>query len=305
MRIRKPGKIRDGLYFLGREESCVYLLEGEKLSMIMSGGMSYLVPDILDQLERFGIDETGIRKLLILHAHFDHVGIVPFFKRRHPDMEILGSARARELLGSPKVLSTINQFSREVAGLKNKKKEVYSKYDVDWRDDIRGTNVFEGQALDLGGMTVRIFETPGHSSCAITAYVPEIKALFPSDSGGIPYGNTLIASGNSDFTRYQRSLERLEAMDLEVEYVCADHYGYITGKEAGRYIRDSIVAAKEHRAFLEDVYTRTKDIDRATEIATRSFYDKASDYLVPPSIMEGVYRQMVRHIQEAVEGPQV
>ena len=86
MRVRKPGKIRDHLWFLGSEESCVYLLEGRDESMLVSGGLSYLVPEILGQFNEFHIDETRITKLLILHAHFDHVGIVPFFKRRNPKL---------------------------------------------------------------------------------------------------------------------------------------------------------------------------------------------------------------------------
>jgi len=80
MRIRQPGKIRDNLWLLGKEESCVYLLEGNAQSMIISGGMSYIVPDLLQQFEIFGINEARIKKLLILHAHFDHVGIVLFLK---------------------------------------------------------------------------------------------------------------------------------------------------------------------------------------------------------------------------------
>ena len=94
MRIRKPGRVQEGLWLLGREESGIYLLEGEDGSMIISGGMSYILPDVLGQIEEFGIDEEKITKLLILHSHFDHVGIIPFFKRRHPKMEVYASERA-------------------------------------------------------------------------------------------------------------------------------------------------------------------------------------------------------------------
>ncbi len=110
MRVRQPGKIREGLWFLGHEESCVYLLEGSETSMMVSGGMSYILPDILDQFKAFNIDERRISKHLILHAHFDHVGVIPFLKRRNPDLQIYGSARAWELLGSEKVIRTINRF---------------------------------------------------------------------------------------------------------------------------------------------------------------------------------------------------
>lgn len=98
MRIRKPGKVRDRLWFLGCEESGVYLLEGKDGSVIINGGLSYIVSELLQQFKEFGIDEEKVRKFLILHAHFDHIGIVPFFKRRHPDMEIYASERGWKIL---------------------------------------------------------------------------------------------------------------------------------------------------------------------------------------------------------------
>ena len=39
MRIREPGRVCEGLWFLGHKESGVYLLEGKNHSMFISGGM--------------------------------------------------------------------------------------------------------------------------------------------------------------------------------------------------------------------------------------------------------------------------
>ncbi|UCH07302.1 MAG: hypothetical protein JSV55_14720, partial [Deltaproteobacteria bacterium] len=66
MRIREPGKIRDNLWYLGSEESAVYLLEGHDESMLISGGMNYLVPALLRQFSDFAIDTERITKILIL-----------------------------------------------------------------------------------------------------------------------------------------------------------------------------------------------------------------------------------------------
>jgi len=297
MRIRRPGKIRKGLWFLGREESCIYLLEGSKESMIVNGGLSYLVPDILQQFAEFDIDQSRIRKALILHAHFDHVGIIPFFKRRRPDVEIYASARGWEILRMPKAIATINEFSRKVAQSRGKEK-VFAGYDLDWSDDIRGTAVSEGDRIDLGDLELRIIETPGHSSCAVSAYSPELKALFASDSGGIPYKDTINTPGNSNFTLYQQSLEKLK--DLEVEYLCADHYGYVAGDEARRFIGDAIKYAGEFRAMMEELYQRVGDVDTAAEQMITDFHKENPDYIVIPEILEMVYRQMVRHIADAM-----
>jgi 2-aminobenzoylacetyl-CoA thioesterase len=297
MRVRKPGKIRDGLWFLGSEESCVYLLEGNKDSMIVSGGMAYLVPDLLRQFQEFHINEMRLKSLLILHSHFDHVGIIPFFKRRHPDLKIYASERAWEILETPKSVNTINEFSRAVARHMGRE-QAYSTYDLDWREEIVGTKVYEGDSLDLGDLEVHILETPGHSSCALSAYVPKFKVLLASDSAGIPYKETLIASGNSNFTAYQRSLEKLK--DLDVDYACADHYGYMVGEEAKTLVVDTIRNAREFRTSVEDIYSRTGNIESTAREMVDSFYSDNTDYLIPPDILEGVYCQMVRHIAGAM-----
>jgi glyoxylase-like metal-dependent hydrolase (beta-lactamase superfamily II) len=293
-----PGKIRDGLWLLGREESCVYLLEGSQASMIVSGGLSLIVPDVIEQIKVFGINETKIHKLLILHAHFDHVGIIPFFKRRLPTLEIYASERAWEILKTPKAVKTINAFNRDVAKRVGRE-ELHEMYDLDWRDDIKGDALQERDCVDLGDLEIEIYETPGHSSCSISAYVPRFKALFASDAGGIPFKETIITSGNSNFTLYQRSLEKLK--DLDVAYLCADHYGYLTGKEAKGFTRRSISEAKKKRVLIEEVYQRTDEIDATTKELVHAFFQENPDYFLSPEIFEGVYRQMVRHIAGALD----
>ena len=298
MRIRNAGKVTDGLWCLGSAASNIYLLEGDEESMIVSGGMSYLVPTLLEQFREFEIDETRITKLLILHAHFDHIGTIPFFKRRNPRLEVYASARGWEILGMPKAITTINNFGADVAvhmGFDG----VYSHYDIEWRDDISGKTMVAGDNLGVEPLEGIVYETPGHSSCSVSFYVPSIKALFPSDGGGIPYKEMILASGNSNFTQYQESLLKLK--DLDVEFLCADHYGYITGEEAKRYIRDSIRTARARRSEMEEVYLRSRDMEAATRELVERFYRGNPDYLLTPEISAGVYRQMLRHIVKELE----
>ena len=266
--------------------------------MIVSGGMSYIVSDILQQFKEFRIDEERIRKLLILHSHFDHTGIVPFFKRRHPKIDIYASPRAWEVLEMDKAISTINAFGRNVAQRMDIG-NVYSAYDLEWRKDVSGKTIQEGDRIDLGRMEVSILEIPGHSSCCIAAYVPQLKALFPTDGGGIPFDKIIISSGNSNYTKYQQSLEKLK--DLEVDYYCADHYGYITGAEAREFMSKSIEDAKKNRAQMEEVYRSTQDIEAAARQLTSSFYEENPDYFLSPEIFLEVHRQMVRHLATAME----
>jgi glyoxylase-like metal-dependent hydrolase (beta-lactamase superfamily II) len=227
------------------------------------------------------------------------VGIVPFFKRRHPEIEVYASERSWEILQMDKATLTINEFGRNVAR-RMAKEDIYSTYDLDWRNDVSGHTVRDGDRVDLGGLEVSILEIPGHSSCCIAAYVPELKALFPTDGGGIPFDDTIVSSGNSNYTKYQESLERLK--ELEVDYYCADHYGYITGAEAREFISKSIESAKENRVRMEEVYRSTRDIDVAAQELTSSFYQEHPDYFLSPEIFLDVHRQMVRHVATVMGG---
>ena len=299
MGMSKPGQILDNLWHLGHEESAVHLLDGGDEAVIINGGLRHIVPEVLRQFEEFGIDEGKITKLLILHSHFDHVGIVPFFKRRHPELEIYASPRAWKILGMQNAIDTINAFGRTVAE-KMDMEERCSGYDLDWGNDVTGVSISEGDRIRVGEAELHILETPGHSSCHISAYAPQLKVLFPSDGGGIPYKKTIIPSGNSNFTRFQDSLEKLKA--LESDYLCADHYEYFTGEEARNFLPRSIDLAREHRAQIEEAYRRTGSIDATAHEMTAAFYAENPDYFLSREILEAVYRQMVRHIANALEG---
>mgnify|MGYP000927491248 CR=1 FL=1 len=299
MRIRTAGKVNERIWYLGRMESGMYLLVVNGEAMLISAGISCILEDVLTQMESFGIEGEQITSLLILHSHFDHVGTVPYFRRKYPALKVYSSQRAWDILTMPKAVETMNAFSRTVAE-KMGCLDVLARHDLDWRNDVQGTIVRDGDLLKVGDLEVRIMETPGHSSCSISAYIPEVKTLLPSDAGGIPIDEAIFPSGNSNYTQYQDSLERLK--DLEVEYYGADHYGYIVGPEARDYVRRTITAAAELRTRIESAYRKSGDIDRASRLLTEELYTRHPDYFLAPEIIVGVFGQMVKHIAKAMKG---
>jgi glyoxylase-like metal-dependent hydrolase (beta-lactamase superfamily II) len=291
--MREPGKVCDGLWCLGRLESNVYYLDGGQEAMLISGGLTYLAPLLLEQMACFGLAEEKISKLLILHSHFDHVGVVPFFKRRLPGMQVFASPRAWQILAKPQAVATVNQFSRAAAQMYGPP-DLYQRYDLDWPAELGGQAVSDGEVISVGPYQVQIIEVPGHSSCSIAAYVPALKALLPSDAGGIPHAETIVAAGNSNFTQYQQSLHKLKP--LAVDYLCADHFGYVAGEEAGGYLERSIEAAAQERARLEVILREVGEPEDAARQMTEQFFAENPDYFLPRQIFEGVARQKMRHL---------
>ncbi|MCK9195569.1 MAG: MBL fold metallo-hydrolase [Syntrophales bacterium] len=297
MRIRAAGKVNSNLWYLGRKESGMYLLEGQHESMLISAGISFILGDVLAQMKTFGIDAKKIKSLLILHSHFDHVGTVPYFKRTYPTIDIYASQRAWDILTMPKAIETMNSFSLMVATSQGLQ-DVLLKYDTEWRNDIVGKTVADGDILTVDGMEVKIMETPGHSSCSITAYIPSLKTLLPSDAGGIPVDASIFPSGNSNYTQFQQSLEKMK--DLDVDYYCADHYGYISGEEARHYTQQTIEAAYQLRAQIVEIYNESHDIESSAKLLTEELFRRHPDYFISKEIIAGVFGQMVKHIAKSM-----
>ena len=294
MRFRKAGKVADHLWYLGCEEAGAYYLEGRNGAIMINGAMSYILPDVLAQMNQFGLDPGKITKFLILHSHFDHVGIVPYFKRTYPTIEVIASAPAWKIFAMPKAIEIMNSFSR-ISAKQVGAEEALKAYDTEWRDDMTGVPVGEGDRIDLGGVTLTLMDTPGHSNCSITAYEPNIKAMFASDAAGIPYKDMIFPSMNTNVMQYLESLEKLKP--LAVSYLCADHYGYITGEEAGKFIDLSLEAGRKWKADLENYYQKYHgDIDAAGKAITEFFYREMPNYFIAPDILEGVFKQMLKFI---------
>ena len=296
MRVRNAGRVTEHLWHLGRDEAGVYILEGRDGAILINGGMSFILPDVLQQMMDFGIEASKIRKILILHSHFDHVGIVPYFTRTYPGIEVYASAPAWKILAMPKAIEVINNFSRlseKQIGLEG----ILNSYNMEWRDDITGITLAEGDTIDLGDIVLSILETPGHSNCSITAFEPETKILFASDAAGVAYQNFCFPSMNTNITQYLESLEKVKS--LPVSYLCADHYGYITGEEAAQFIAVTIEEGHKWKAMLEDSYRNCGgDIDASAKAMTDYFYRQMPDYFITREILEGVFRQMIKFISK-------
>jgi len=293
MIIEKPGFVTDRILFLGRKESCVYLLKGSEEFALLGGGLTYIVPDIIQQLKRFKIEEKKIKRIIILHSHFDHCGIVPFFKRRWPWVSITASQRAKELLDKPEVMesiSSLNQILSTEHGLEQPDKDIGIELGRINIDDV----VKEGDILSCDDLPMEVMEVPGHSSCSIAIYVPQEKAMFASDAGGIPIGDRIFTAANSNFDKYQESLQKMARYEIEV--YLTEHFGARTGSDGRHFLQKSMDAAIETRSILEASYAKTKDIEKSTTEITDTVMEWVPESFMPKEIITMVIGQMIRFV---------
>ncbi|MBW1711278.1 MAG: MBL fold metallo-hydrolase [Deltaproteobacteria bacterium] len=294
MRITEPGRITDRIFFLGRTESCVYLVKGYEEYALIGGGMSYIAPEIPAQIRNFGLDEDKIKRLIILHAHFDHVGCMPYFKKRWPWAKITASAKVKEMFVNPMVIDTVTTANQALAEEYGLEKEIQEQGLLDFAGLEIDKAVGEGDSLSCGDLTFEIIDARGHSSCSIAVYLPEEKALFASDSGGIPYGKKAFTVANSNFDLYQQTLKKMAALDVDV--FLAGHYGALIGQDAGDFIKESIEEAQETRELIEECYARIGDIRKTAQEITRIRLDASPGYFLSEEMVGKTTLQMVKNL---------
>ncbi len=295
----ETGVVTDRITLLGRLESCVALLDGGDELALLGGGMTYIVPDIVEQLEALGLDESRVKRLVILHAHFDHCGVIPWAKRRFPQAVVTASRRAADLLAKDKVGKTVAQLN-EAATARAQRAEAVAAVDGDFAPITVQEAAADGARIPLGDLTLECVEVPGHSSCSMAVYVPELKALFPSDAGGIQYGDFHLACGNSNFDQYQASLERLAR--YEVDVLVSEHYGAHTDEDARAWLPHALAEARATRSMLEDCVRRHHGDGAAAaeEVADRFVAESPEDFL-PREILALVAGQMCRFIARSLQ----
>ena len=291
MRIEQPGKVSDRITLLGRNESCVYLVDGKDEYAILGGGMTYIAQDVMAQVKAADIDVEKIKRLVIHHSHFDHVGIVPFLKQQWPWIKITASVRAKELLLQENVVAGIVALNQMMLP---KKDQGQLRESLDIKTLGVDETVLQGDVLSCGDLDFEVIDVPGHSSCSMAIYIPGEKVLSASDSAGIIYGEMVFAAANSNFDLYQESLKKMA--EYEVAIHLFEHYGALIQPVGNRFMKQSMADAMTMRQMVEEIYDSTRDEQKTVELLLSAVSKTASGYFLPKKIMAVVLGQMTRFI---------
>jgi glyoxylase-like metal-dependent hydrolase (beta-lactamase superfamily II) len=267
MWIRKPGKVTGRLEFLGTIENCLYLLKGKDM-MIIGGGMSWIAPSLEAQFSAMDFNPKKLKYLVISHSHFDHCGAVPYLKRKFPHIQILASAYCEKIFNKEKALNAIaanNKYIIDKLGLQSEYERLNLKFDGIRVDRV----VTEKDIIDLGDdIKVHFLEVPGHTQCSIAAYIPKLKALFPSDAVPPPTEDeeaVFFPGPQYNFSMYKQSMARLAS--LEVEILASEHYGVVTGDRARQTLQEGLRQTKRLENYITKLYQQTGDFDETVKKA--------------------------------------
>lgn len=247
MVVDQIGEIADGVYMLGHRAVPVFLMDGDQPALF-DAGLAFLGPEYARQIQQV-LHERQPAWCFITHSHFDHCGAVAYLKEQFPQMRVVCSQKAADVLARPNALALIADLNRFAAGMAlefgvEPEDIPFESFRV---DAVAG----EGDCFALSpDLTVQVMETPGHTWDFLSYYIPENHLLVASEALGTPDETGYIVTDCLvDYDVHYQSMQRLNGLDVET--LCLGHIYTCTGSDARRHMAESLVQSRRFRRMVE------------------------------------------------------
>ena len=227
--IRQPGKINENTTLIDIAMQgvagtvAVYLIDGGKKCLIDGGtrGEACQLVRTLKELDAFPPDIV-----IVTHAHYDHAQGIPRLRK-----EAARERKGIEVLASEKAIPLLADRSYN---------DIFDAGPYEAIKDV--TPVKEGDTVDLGGITLRIYEVPGHCTDHIAILDEKNRTIFVGDAIGIKFGDRTFLPPfmppSCDPDAFRSSINKLKQVDYES--LCLAHFGYIYEDEAKSILDEAV-----------------------------------------------------------------
>ncbi len=227
------------------------------------------------------VSKAPVRYIILTHAHWDHTGGVELWKEA--GTHVVAQRNQIEFLNYQKRLNNFYAF--------RDKTQFGHDYPVDaqWAGDFGAKQladiVFDDKyEFTLGGITFRLFATPGETPDHLTVSIPKLKAAFIGDnySAGFPALYTLRGTKPRWALDYVTSLDRVLAQKPEI--LLLGHGPPLQGaaeitmrltksRDAILYVHDAVVRGMNEGT---DVFTLMRDIHLPPALALDESFGRVS-----------------------------
>lgn len=180
-----------------------------------------------------------LKYIIITHHHFDHSSGAPRL-REATGAQIVLHADEVELLLNP----TAETGDFEIPEDQKEAREMAAKWRAEAAKATPDIRVADGDALTVGGLTLRCIHAPGHTDGHLCLYLEEDSVLFAGDNV-LGVGTAAIAPPpHGDMALYIASLRKMQAVGASL---LAPGHGPVV-KDPSRKIQELI----DHRQQRED-----------------------------------------------------
>lgn len=180
MKVKNNIRLIDANFFGKTKSTCIFLLESvNHIFTLVDTGTPKQFPIIQKELQKFGVNESNLKSILLTHHHIDHSGNLGLFLDNYPKLEIFCHKEVPFLLTES--FDVIEEM-RRVLGKKFDNEFWYQKP----LDFSRFNFIQDKDKLSFGeGINFSVLSTPGHSSDHLSFLYNDI--IFGGDAFGNSY----------------------------------------------------------------------------------------------------------------------
>ncbi|MDQ5987777.1 MAG: Hydroxyacylglutathione hydrolase [Syntrophus sp. SKADARSKE-3] len=295
MKQLSQGKINDYIYVAGNASYPGYVIKGKDKNLMIDAGMNLMGPLYVEDVGKILGNPDNLDYLFVTHSHYDHLGAVPYIKRRIPELCIGAHKRVSELMSKEGVRAVMNRLSDVQRGFF---RDIIGDEDVTIGPVETGIYLKEDDEISLGGLTCRVYEVPGHTKDSLAFFIPEIKTLFTGEAAGVPEdrdGNGIQVCFLTSYDDYLSSLEKI--ISICPETLCLGHGWVLSHKDASSFIKASLDATPTYRRLIEGYLDAAHgDIDQAIQTMGKKEYDERGVIIHEKTAYMTNLSAQVRHI---------
>lgn len=296
MWIKSSGPLTENVYQLTTAASTHFLIGGERAGMVDSG-VSGTQGRLIEELKKYLGDSSELQYLFLTHAHFDHIGGIPYIRRYAPGVQLVAAPLTAQILSDKNYLKQCYEKNAAVAQAMSVEMELT---EAEWCSAFAVERILgDGDSVDLGAdVEVKLIGCPGHTEDIVAYYIRPDGALAAGEAVGSYGGRDKLAPCFPwSYHNYVISLDRLAS--LEVKVLGLPHGGALTGELPAKYLVEARMVADR---FVAAVRERLEQGELVDEIYQSQFLEWQSQNVSPEGPFmeeqESILRDMVRVVAE-------
>jgi glyoxylase-like metal-dependent hydrolase (beta-lactamase superfamily II) len=256
------------------------LLIGAEYTAMFDCGMAFCAEETIQKVEN-ALSGRNLDYIFLSHTHYDHIGALPFFRKKWRQVKAVTSEAGAAVL----LKDTPRRVIRELSAVASKTQGI--DCNLDYSDDMFQADVIvkDGDIISLGGLSVEIIETPGHTRDALSFYIQELELLILCETTGVllPDGTVYTCY----LTSYDDTVRAIEkCRKIRYKFLSLPHRGVVGSEDAANFFEKAVAATAACRDFILNMKEKGLAEDEILEEVYREY---ASDMLLTFQPKEAFY----------------